>query len=67
MLFQGEFFTEMGEIGNQGGLRTLVLRGAQGGIVVYKEIGRESVGDLPETESRAPSEYCSGLWDQSRR
>ena len=43
MLFQGEFFTEIGEIGNQGGLRTLLLRGAQGGIVVYKEIGRESV------------------------
>lgn len=44
MLFGGKFYTEVGELGSSSGLKTLLLRGAQGEMMVYKEAPRESAG-----------------------
>ncbi len=42
MLFRGRVYEEAGELGNSGGLRTLLLRGEQGEMAVYKEVPREA-------------------------
>lgn len=43
MVFQEQLYEEVGELGNSGGRRTVLLRGTQGNFLVYKEVGRESV------------------------
>lgn len=43
MLFEGKLYNEVAELGNKGGLRTLLLRSDDGDLKVYKEIDRDTV------------------------
>lgn len=42
MLFEGKFYTEVGELSSSGNLKTLLLHSDQGEMAVYKEVPRES-------------------------
>ena len=43
MLFEGKLYNEVAELGNKGGLRTVLLRSDDGDLKVYKEITRDTV------------------------
>lgn len=40
MLFEGQFYTEVGRLSDDGQMRMMLLRGGQGQLLIYKEVER---------------------------
>lgn len=43
MIFNGQVYQEIGELGNHGGFRTVLIHSPNGEVQVYKEIPRQSI------------------------